>query len=100
MFTLIFIFFGFNIELCVFYSMLPVEFLEYTVSKQSSSRFQGISASAFSLLCNHISGLSRPCFHLLFNLGIFYHNWQQNHQDVISSVLFAFIRQLEERVGS
>ena len=33
---------------CV-YSTLPAEFLEYTVSKESSFRFQGISVSAFCL---------------------------------------------------
>ena len=46
---------------CVFYSMLPVKFLEYTVSMESSFYFQGISVSTFCLLCNRISGLSCPC---------------------------------------
>ena len=75
--------FGFNIELLVFYSTLPAKFLEYIVSKESSFRFKGISVSAFCLL-------SVPQgFHfiyLLIHLRIFYHNWQQNHQDIISSV--------------
>ena len=46
---------------CVFYSMLPVEFLEYTVSMESSFYFQGISVSTFCLSCNRISGLSCRC---------------------------------------
>ena len=46
-------FFGFNIELGVFNSMLPVEFLEYTASKESSFCFQGITDHALCLLCMH-----------------------------------------------
>ena len=53
-----FTFFDFNIELCVFDSKLPVEFLKYTVSKESSLRFQGISVSALCLLCMYRPGFS------------------------------------------
>ena len=35
----------------MFYSTLPVQLLEYTVSKENSFRFQGISVSAFCLSC-------------------------------------------------
>ena len=57
-FTLIFT----SILISVFYSRLPVEFLEYTVSEESSFRFQGISVSAFCLSC------MTPCTDQDFNL--------------------------------
>ena len=40
------------------HSTLPVEFLEYEVYEESGFRFQGISVSAFCLLCLHRPGLS------------------------------------------
>ena len=44
-------FFFASILSSVFYSTLPVQLLEYTVSTENSFRFQGISVSAFCLSC-------------------------------------------------
>ena len=54
------VFFLASILNSVCFTMSKGELLEYTVSKESSFRFQDISVSAFCLLCNHISG-----FHVL-----------------------------------
>ena len=82
-FTLIFTFFGFNIELCALNSTLPAEFLEYAVYEEFAALIFKAYQSVHCLLCMHQPGFPlvsqehpRPSLHLPFNLRIFCHNWQ------------------------
>ena len=91
----------------MFYSTLPVQLLQYTVSKENSFRFQGISVSAFCLSC------MTPCTGQDFALYLrtFTSSLYKKSEDILLLLAMekiiktlpipsAVIRQLEERVSS
>ena len=95
MFTLIFTVFGFNIELCVFYSITSRVLGVHSFQEKQLSFSRHISQCILSVMQPYLRAFTSlwP-----FNLTIFCHNWQQNYQDIISSV--CCIRQLEEKISS
>ena len=91
----------------MFYITLAVQLLEYTVSKENSFRFQGISVSAFCL--SYMTPCTGQDFALY--LGTFPSSLYKKSVDILLLLAMekiiktlpipsAVIRQLEERVSS